>query len=717
MRAWPGLPYPLGATWDGSGVNFALFTEHATKVELCLFDSPDATIERICVPLVDRTDMIWHAYLPDVAPGQLYGYRVYGPWAPSDGHRFNPSKVLLDPYAHALGRAVLPHASLYSYAPGTDGDAGPETSDSAPYAPLGIVVDDSFSWGKDRHPLVPWQETVLYEVHVKGFSALNDALPAEVRGTYEGLGSPSCIQHLKSLGVTAIELMPVHAHADEPTLVERGRVNYWGYNTLGFFAPDARLARATTPSGVVAEFKEMVRSLHAAGIEVILDVVYNHTAEGNHLGPTYSFRGIDNRAYYRLEPGRPSRYQDFTGCGNTLNMQTPSVIRMVMDSLRYWVQEMHVDGFRFDLASALAREVFAVDRLSAFFDVIGQDPLLSKVKLIAEPWDVGEGGYQVGGFPPGWSEWNGRYRDTVRRFWRGDSGMLPELATRLSGSSDLYGWSGRQPHASVNFVTSHDGFTLADLVSYNDKHNEANGEDNRDGDSNNISWNCGVEGDTKDDAILALRGRQQRNFLVTLLISVGVPMISGGDEVGRTQRGNNNAYCDDSAGSWTPWANDPAAKGLQELTASLIHLRSSQPVLRRRTFLRGRRAGATDVLWLRTDGLEMSNEDWADGSRRTIGVLLNGDGILERTATGEPVAGDTLLILLNAAPESVDFVLPKELDADRTLWELLVDTAATAPPDARLSHADGTPWPMVHRSAAIFRARKRPARTTRMRSR
>jgi glycogen operon protein len=711
MRAWPGLPYPLGATWDGRGVNFALFSEHATKVELCLFDSPDASIERVCVPLVDRTDMVWHAYLPDISPGQLYGYRVYGPWSPWEGHRFNPSKVLLDPYAHAIGRQLTHHPSLYAYVQGTDADGEADTNDSSAYAPLAVVIDDAFSWNGDRHPLITWHETVLYELHVKGFSMLNTALPPEVRGTYEGLGSPASIQYLRQLGVTAVELMPVHAHVDEQHLVDRGRVNYWGYNTLGFFAPDPRYSRASTPAGVVVEFKEMVRALHAARIEVILDVVYNHTAEGNHLGPTYSFRGIDNRAYYRLEPGRASRYQDFTGCGNTLNMQTPSVIRMVMDSLRYWVQHMHVDGFRFDLASALAREVFAVDPLAAFFDVIGQDPVLSKVKLIAEPWDVGEGGYQVGNFPPGWSEWNGRYRDAIRRFWRGDPGVLPELATRLSGSSDLYGWSGRQPHASVNFVTSHDGFTLADLVSYNDKHNEANGEENRDGDSHNLSWNCGAEGPTDDEDILALRARQQRNFLLTLLVSVGVPMLSGGDEVGRTQGGNNNAYCHDSDISWTPWEGQ-VDESLRALAARLIALRTSQPVLRRRTFLRGRRAGATDVLWMHPDGREMTSEDWADSSQHTLGLLLNGEGILERTSRGEPVVGDTLLILLNAAPASVYFVLPNAVDADRTLWEVLVDTATSSAPDPRWSHASSTPWLLVAHSAAIFRAR-RPWRRSR----
>src|SRR5690606_25096620 len=584
MRAWPGSPRPLGATWDGAGVNFALFSEHAQRVELCLFDDAAATVERVRIPMVDRTDMVWHAYLPDVRPGQLYGYRVHGVWSPADGHRFNPAKVLLDPYARAIGRPLSWHRSLFAYQ-GDDGDGPIETTDSAPHAPLGQVIADAFDWSGDRRPLTPWHETVIYELHVKGFTALNESIAPELRGTYSGLAWPAAIAHLKSLGVTAVELMPVHQHVDEWRLAANGRVNYWGYNTLSFFAPGHRYARTEAPAGGAGSFKHMVRALHAAGLEVILDVVYNHTAEGDHLGPTLSFRGIDNRAYYRLQPGRPSRYQDFTGTGNTLNMQSPAVLRLMMDSLRYWVEEMHVDGFRFDLASALARELHAVDRLSSFFDVIGQDPVISQVKLIAEPWDVGEGGYHVGNFPPGWTEWNGKYRDTVRRFWRGDAGVLPELATRLSGSSDLYGSSGRQPHASVNFVTSHDGFTLADLVSYNEKHNDANGEQNRDGDPHNLSWNCGVEGSSADPAVRALRDRQRRNILITLLTSVGVPMLSGGDEMSRTQFGNNNAYCHDSSLSWTPWALDADGQAMLAFMREIVALRAAHPVLRRRTFL------------------------------------------------------------------------------------------------------------------------------------
>jgi isoamylase len=664
---------------------------------VCLFDGPEATRESVRVPLVDRTDMVWHAHLPDVRPGQLYGYRVYGPWNPAEGHRFNDAKVLLDPYARAIGRPMRWHPSLFAFQHGDpDGDA--DTSDSAPYAPLGRVVGETFDWGADAPLRTPWHETVIYEVHVKGFTALNTHIPPELRGTYLGLASAPAIAHLKSLGVTAVELMPVHEHVDEWRLVQQGRTNYWGYNTLSFFAPDHRYASAVAPWGGVHEFKQMVRTLHDAGLEVILDVVYNHTAESDHLGPTLSFRGIDNRVYYRLVPGQASRYQDFTGTGNTLNMQSPAVLKLMMDSLRYWVQEMHVDGFRFDLASALARELHAVDRLSSFFDVIAQDPVISRVKLIAEPWDVGEGGYQVGNFPPGWTEWNGRYRDTVRRFWRGDAGVLPELATRLSGSSDMYGSSGRQPHASVNFVTSHDGFTLADLVSYNEKHNHANGEDNRDGDPHNFSWNCGVEGPTTDPDVLALRRRQQRNFLITLLTSVGVPMLSGGDEVLRSQNGNNNAYCHDSSLSWTPWTNGPEGDAMLAFTRQVVALRATQPVLQRRTFLNGRNPDAADVLWLRPDGGEFTAADWQDASRRTIGVLLDGENIGERNARGEAVRGDTLLILLNAASFDVPFELPHHAGGS---WECLVDSRDHCPAPGPVKA--GTHWPLGRHSSAVLR--------------
>ena len=707
MKVWPGRPYPLGSTWDGQGVNFALFSAHATKVELCLFDAPTATMESVCVPLVERTDTVWHGYLPDVRPGQLYGYRVYGPWDPSSGHRFNPAKILLDPYAKVIGRPLTPHPALLAFAPGTDGDGPADTADSAPYAPLAAVLDPSFAWHDDRRPQTPWHETIIYELHVKGFSALNAQIPAALRGTYLGLASDPSIRHLTRLGVTAVELMPVHYHADEAALVQRGLTNYWGYNTLSYFALDTRFASTSSPVDAAREFKLMVQALHAAGLEVILDVVYNHTAEGDHLGPTLSMRGIDNASYYRLRPNQPSRYEDFTGCGNTLNMQSPRVLQLLMDSLRYWVEEMHVDGFRFDLASALARELHAVNRLSSFFDVIQQDPVISRVKLIAEPWDVGAGGYQVGNFPPGWTEWNGRYRDAVRRFWRGDPAMLPEFATRLSGSSDLYSHSGRQPHASINFVTAHDGFTLADLVAYTHKHNEANGEENRDGDDNNMSWNCGVEGPSDDPAIRDVRARQRRNFMLTLFVSQGVPMISGGDELSRTQAGNNNGYCQDATVSWTPWPTPDAhdapvssddRETFVEFVRQLIALRRHQPVLRRRTFLSGRRPGATDVLWISPYGHEMNDEEWNRAELRTIGVLLDGEAILETDVHGQPLVGDTLLMLFNADAEDVVFPLPAWRSSGR--WTRLITTMAG---DTPVSLVAGEPWPLPGRSATVLK--------------
>jgi glycogen operon protein len=561
---FPGAPYPLGATWDGIGVNFAIFSEHATAVELCLFSGPDATAESGRMALPEQTDMVWHGYLPDVRPGQLYGYRVHGPYAPRAGHRFNPAKVLIGPYAKAVGRSVRRHDSLFGYRTGDpEQDLSIDTRDNAAYAPLAAVVDEAFTWGTDRPPRTPWHETLIYELHVRGFTALNRHVAEGLRGTYLGVASEPALEHLLKLGVTAVELMPVHHHSDEWHLVQRGLTNYWGYNTLSYFAPDTRYAASPTPLESVREFKMMVRALHAAGLEVILDVVYNHTAEGNHLGPTLSLRGIDNTSYYRLRPDDARFYEDFTGCGNTLNMRSPRVLQLIMDSLRYWVLEMHVDGFRFDLASALARELHEVDKLGAFFDIIHQDPVISQVKLIAEPWDLGEGGYQVGNFPVGWTEWNANYRDAVRRFWRGDGGVVSELATRLAGSSDLYGQSGRRPYASINFITAHDGFTLGDLVSYNEKHNEANGEDNRDGENNNLSWNCGVEGPTDNAAVRKLRWRQMRNLMTTLFTSLGVPMISGGDEMARTQRGNNNAYCHGTSrkSSRPSWSSHDASSG------------------------------------------------------------------------------------------------------------------------------------------------------------
>jgi isoamylase len=661
MRVWPGSPYPLGATWDGIGVNFAIFSEHATRVELCLFDSPFSTAETTRIPLPEQTDMVWHGYLPDVRPGQLYDYRVVGPYDPASGHRFNPLKVLFDPYAKVVGRTARWHPSLFGYSRDSP-DRMPDDLDNAPYAPLAAVLDPAFTWGgDDRPPRTPWHTTIIYELHVKGFTKLNPAIPEPLRGTYLGLASEQAIRYLQDLGVTAVELMPVHHHVDEWHLVERGLTNYWGYNTLAYFAPDTRYAMSPSPIEAVREFKMMVRALHAAGLEVILDVVYNHTAEGDHLGPTLSLRGIDNRTYYRLDPRDARRYEDFTGCGNTLNMRSPRVLQLIMDSLRYWVLEMHVDGFRFDLASALARELHAVDKLGAFFDIIHQDPVISQVKLIAEPWDLGEGGYQVGNFPPKWTEWNGKYRDAMRRFWRSEGGVVSELATRLAGSSDLYGQSGRRPYASINFITAHDGFTLADLVSYNTKHNEANGENNRDGETNNLSWNCGVEGPTGDPAVNALRARQRRNFMASLLLAQGVPMLSGGDELARTQHGNNNAYCQDNEISWTHWDPTPEAEELLLFTRRVIAFRRAQPVLRRRNFFQGRAlrgAGVKDIVWLDSSGHEMTDEAWNAPEVRSLGVILAGDAMDEIDERGQCVTGDTLLVLYNASSDTVVFTLP-----------------------------------------------------------
>ncbi len=679
MKIRPGSPYPLGATWDGVGVNFAIFSEHATKVELCLFDSADATQETARIPLPEQTDMVWHGYVPDLIPGQLYGYRVYGPWDPEAGHRFNPNKVVFDPYAKAVGRPLRWADELYGYTHGhPEADLEMDERDNAAWAPLAAVIDPAFTWGDDRRPNTPWHNTIIYEVHVKGFTKLHPEIPEHLRGTYSGLASEPAIRHLKELGVTAVELMPVHHHAYERHLVENNLSNYWGYNTLAFFAPDTRYAAATQPSEAVREFKRMVRVLHAAGLEVILDVVYNHTAEGNHLGPTLSLRGIDNASYYRLSPENRRYYVDFTGCGNTLNMVHPRVLQLIMDSLRYWVLDMHVDGFRFDLASTLARELHEVDKLGAFFDIIHQDPVLSQVKLIAEPWDLGEGGYQVGNFPVGWTEWNGRYRDTVRAFWKGDGGMMSETATRLAGSSDLYEHSGRRPYASINFVTCHDGFTLQDLVSYNEKHNEANLEGNRDGENNNLSWNCGVEGPTDDPAIVALRERQKRNFIATLMLSQGVPMISGGDELSRTQRGNNNAYCQDNEISWYDWQLDERRRDFLEFVRYMVKLRREHPVLRRRRFFQGRPirgSGVKDIAWFEPSGKEMDDRAWHNPAARCLGFLLEGSAIDEVDEQGNPVVDDTLFVMLNANPETVVFHLPPHEPGTR--WERLLDTHDT----------------------------------------
>jgi len=676
-RILPGRPYPLGATWDGLGVNFAIFSENAKRVELCLFDLIGAEAESTRIALPESTDMVWHGYLPNVRPGQIYGYRVHGPYEPEAGHRFNPHKLLLDPYARAIARPVRWADEVFGYRIGDEAeDLSFDERDSAPFAPLGSVVESAFTWGDDAPPRTPWHETVIYELHVKGFTQRHPDVPPQLRGTYAGLATDAAIRHLQDLGITAVELLPVHHHAYERPLGERGLSNYWGYNTLGFFAPDVRYASQQTAGASVREFKMMVRALHAAGIEVILDVVYNHTAEGNHLGPTLSLRGIDNASYYRLMQDQPRYYQDFTGCGNTLNMLSPRVLQLIMDSLRYWVQEMHVDGFRFDLASALARELYDVNKLSAFFDIVHQDPVLSQVKLIAEPWDVGPGGYQVGNFPVLWTEWNGRYRDSVRRFWRGDGGQVSEIATRLAGSSDLYEQSGRRPYASINFVTAHDGFTLNDLVSYNEKHNEANAENNADGYNDNLSWNCGAEGPTDEPGIVTLREQQKRNFLATLLLSQGVPMIAAGDEIGRTQRGNNNAYCQDNEISWLDWQLDDARRTLLAFAHYVIRLRREHPVFRRRRFFQGRRirgADVEDLAWFEPNGREMSDEAWNSDAARALMLRIGGSALDELDTGGRRVVDDTFVMLLNANEHAVTFALPTH--RTDVIWELLLDTS------------------------------------------
>ena len=692
LRIWLGKPFPLGATFNGAGVNFALFSEHATKVELCLFDSPDSPTEALRIPLPEQTNHVWHGFLPDARPGQIYGYRVHGPHAPARGHLFNPCKMLLDPYAKAIARPLRWDSAVQAL-----------EGDTAHCAPLASVVDPAFDWNGDCHPRTPWPETVVYEMHVKGFTKRHPGVPEELRGNYAGLASPAAIEHLRALGVTTVELLPVHYHIDEQFLVERGHVNYWGYNTLGFLAPDPRYA-ASGPDGAVREFQAMVRSLHAAGIEVILDVVYNHTAEGNHLGPMLSLRGIDNTAYYRLSDDR-LHCVDFTGCGNSLNVAHPRTLQLIMDSLRHWVSVMHVDGFRFDLASALARELWEVDRLSAFFDIIHQDPVLSEIKLIAEPWDLGPNGYQVGNFPVLWSEWNGRYRDCIRRFWKGDGGTIGEFASRLSGSSDLYAHNGRRPSASINFVTAHDGFTLRDLVSYNNKHNEANGEDNRDGCNENDSWNCGVEGPTGDAAVNALRGRQQRNLLATLLLSQGVPMLLAGDEFGQTQDGNNNAYCQDSELAWLNWTLSGEQKALLDFTREIMRLRKTEPVFRRRQFFQGREihgAEIKDLYWMKPDGTEMSEADWRGGHARCLGIALAGDQIAEADEQGARILGDTFAILFNAHYEPIPFRLGARRRDVR--WTCVLDTAAPNAPERTFEHM--AECPLQPRSLVVLRAVK-----------
>ncbi|MBN1238989.1 MAG: glycogen debranching protein GlgX [Gammaproteobacteria bacterium] len=674
---WPGQPYPLGATWDGEGVNFALFSEHAEQVELNIFDRNSRT-GPVAIRLREHTDQVWHCYLPLARPGLLYGYRVHGPYSPSDGHRFNANKLLLDPYAKSIRGQIKWSDAHFGYRIGhAKEDLSFDRRNSAAGMPRCEVIDPAFTWGDDRPPKVPWSDTVIYELHVKGFTIRHPGVPPHLRGTYGALATQPVLEHFRRLGVTTVELLPIHSFVDDRHLVDKGLRNYWGYNTLGYFAPDTRY----TAEGHMNEFRTMVRRLHSAGIEVILDVVYNHTAEGNQLGPTLSFRGIDNAAYYRLSPHDRRYYVDYTGCGNTLNMTHPRVLQLIMDSLRYWVTEMHVDGFRFDLASALARELHDVKRLGAFFDIIHQDPILSQVKLIAEPWDLGEGGYQVGNFPVGWAEWNDKYRRTLRSYWKGDDGVIADLAYRLTGSSDLYESSGRLPYASVNFVTAHDGFTLQDLVSYDEKHNAANLDDNRDGESHNVSWNCGVEGPTDDPAIQALRAQQKRNFLATLLLSQGVPMLLAGDELGRTQRGNNNTYCQDNALSWIDWESQDDQ--LLAFTARVLALRSAHPTFRRRRYLQGAGTHGQDVHWLTPDGTEMAEENWLDPFARCLGLLFSGNGSAEVDRYGRPLEDDEFLLMLNAHYEAIEFRLPERGAAG---WEAIIDTARhlgpTAPSDA-----------------------------------
>jgi isoamylase len=673
QRVRPGSRFPLGATPDGEGTNFALFSENATRIELCLFDE-NGQHER-CVPLRETTAHVWHGYLPGIGPGQRYGYRADGPWEPEHGHRFNASKLLIDPYAQALTGQVDWNAPVFGYRLGKS-DLVRDKRNDARGVPKGIVIADDFDWSGDRRPDIALNDSVIYELHIKGFTERHPDLPPELRGTYAGLAAPPVIDYLKNLGITAVELLPVHAFLDDKHLLDQGLRNYWGYNTINFFAPEARYSASGDTGGQVTEFKQMVKALHAAGIEIILDVVYNHTAEGNHLGPTLSFRGIDNASYYRLVPDDPRHYMDYTGTGNTLNAMHPQVLQLIMDSLRYWVEEMHVDGFRFDLASALARELHDVDRLGSFFDVIHQDPVLSRVKLIGEPWDIGEGGYMVGSFPPLWSEWNDKYRDTVRAYWKAGDVSVAELAFRLTGSSDLYQGDGRRPSASINFVVAHDGFTLEDLVSYNDKHNEANGEHNRDGHDHNLSWNHGVEGPTDDPKITAARDQTKRNLIATLLLSQGVPMLAHGDEIGRTQNGNNNVYAQDNETSWVDWDLDDCKRALLGFTREMIALRERHPSLGRPRFFQGRKIRGSqveDLAWFRPDGEPMTDEEWDEGWARAIGMRLGGKALTEVDQDGNRLVDDDLFLLLNGHYEPVTFCLPPE---GHDAWTVVVDTVS-----------------------------------------
>ncbi|MBB1286364.1 glycogen debranching protein GlgX [Flavisolibacter sp. BT320] len=674
VTSYPGYPFPLGANWDGQGVNFAVFSENATAVELCLFDPEDETVELARIRVKERTNSIWHVYIPGLGPGQLYGYRMYGPYEPQAGHRFNPNKLLIDPYAKAISGTITWNEALFGYEMGhPEEDQSFSDSDSAPFIPKSVVIDPRFDWEGDKLPKFAYHRSIIYETHVKGFTKLHPAIPEDIRGTYAAIAHPVTIQYLKELGITAIELMPVHHFVLDKFLADKGLTNYWGYNTIGFFAPDVRYASAGHRGEQVLEFKSMVKELHKAGIEVILDVVYNHTAEGNHLGPTLSFRGIDNFSYYRLTEEK-RYYMDYTGTGNTLNAMMPTVLRLIMDSLRYWVLEMHVDGFRFDLAASLARELHEVDRLGSFFDIIHQDPVISQVKLIAEPWDIGEGGYQVGNFPPGWAEWNGQYRDCMRDYWRGAESMLGEFALRFTGSPDLYEDNNRQPTASINFITAHDGFTLRDLVSYNEKHNEANGEGNNDGESHNRSWNCGYEGETDVPAIQLLRKKQVRNFLTTLFLSQGVPMLVAGDELGRTQGGNNNAYCQDNEISWVDWVG--ADTDLLTFSKKIIHFARRHPVFNRRRWFKGQTfkgVGVEDIAWFRPDGGEMTEENWRDDFAKTLGIFLNGKAIPSPGPKGEKIVDDNFFLIFNAHHDSITFLLPPQKFGRQ--WIKILDTA------------------------------------------
>ncbi|MEL6814443.1 MAG: glycogen debranching protein GlgX [Cyanobacteria bacterium J06598_3] len=703
FKQLPGTANYLGATWDGQGTNFALFSENATKVELCLFSKQGKETR---YELTEVYNFVWHGYFVGVMPGQRYGFRVHGPFEPENGHRFNPNKLLIDPYALAIAGNVTPGQAIFSYAWGDEGeDLSYNETDSATSVPKGIVVDPSFDWQGDKPPHTPWNETIIYEMHVKGFTQQQPKVPKRLKGTYAGLAHPAAIKHLKSLGITAVELMPVHHfHATPGYLVSKELSNYWGYDSLNYFAPHSGYSSAGQAGQQVKEFKAMVCALHAAGIEVILDVVYNHTGEGNHMGPTLSFRGIDNAAYYRLVEDDERYYMDFTGCGNSLRMSHPQVLKLIMDSLRYWVEDMHVDGFRFDLASALARELFEVGTLATFFDIIHQDPVLSRVKLIAEPWDVGDGGYQVGKFPLLWSEWNGQYRDTVRDFWRGENATLGEFALRFTGSSDLYEHTGRRPHASVNFITAHDGFTLRDLVSYNDKHNDANGEDNRDGEDHNRAWNCGEEGPTEDPEILQLRARQQRNFLATLMMSQGVPMLLAGDEMGRSQYGNNNTYCHDNELSWIDWKLTEENKSLLRYSQKLIKFIKVHPIFRRRDWFYGREihgSGISDIGWFNVDGHAMQDE-WNSGYIKTLTIFLNGEEIATPTHRGEQVLDDSFLLMFNAHYDLLEFALPSDLQKRK--WKLLIDTKSEGFVKRSKTYKKADKVPVAARSLVVLQS-------------